>query len=485
MKPAAIALFERIPDRLFSPLGSENRRGYWSLLCALHRYRFGPDAPMPPSHGFLLRDINKDIEDHIKYDSAWESEDGETPDTPLNIRAIGIFNRLQDAGWFKTERWGMERTVVMRPAVSQFLTMLIGFAETGPVFVSGKIRSIDANLTVVAKGEGGGDVLREAADQARHLLEHIRNTGTNVRDLMGSLDPDSSTAQYVRTFFRDYIEQVFIGDYRELRTREHPLSRRPQILRTVEHISTNEAERARLIDWYEQRPAGGNRQKAEALFERDLQRLRELHRIDEYLDRLDDEIRRANKRALAFLDYRLRSLRPLDDLIHLSIQRLVTSNAAEPPPIFGADVLMSGDRLAEPRRVVERPAPSALRQQTISDYEKARARLMLRAREARSMTAPKLAAYVSQALADKDTVNGNALPLTTNGQLRAFQVLQSVAMAMDSGSVRLASDARRLAHGFDVRNEGNEERDHPYLSGRPFAIVRRRRQPDNLKSDKE
>ena len=151
------------------------------------------------------------------------------------------------------------------------------------------------------------------------------------------------------------------------------MSRRPQILRTVEHISTNEAERARLIDWYDQRPAGGNRQKAEALFERDLQRLMELHRIDEYLDRLDDEIRRANKRALAFLDYRLRSLRPLDDLIHLSIQRLVTSNAAEPPPIFGADVLMSGDRLAESRRVVERPAPSALRQQTISDYETARA----------------------------------------------------------------------------------------------------------------
>ena len=485
MKPASIALFERIPDRLFSPLGSENRRGYWSLLCALHRYRFGPDAPMPPSHGFLLRDINKDIEDHIKYDSAWESEDGETPDTPLNIRAIGIFKRLQDAGWFKTERWGMERTVVMRPAVSQFLTMLIGFAETGPVFVSGKIRSIDANLNLVAKGEGGGDVLREAADQARHLLEHIRNTGTNVRDLMGSLDPDSSTAHYVRTFFRDYIEQVFIGDYRELRTREHPLSRRPQILRTVEHISSNDAERNRLIGWYEQRPAGGNRQKAESLFERDLQRLTELHRIDEYLDRLDDEIRRANKRALAFLDYRLRSLRPLDDLIHLSIKRLLTSNGTELPPIFGPDVLMSGDRLAEPRRVVERPAAPPLRQQTISDYERARARVMMRARDARSMTAPKLSAYVSQALAGEDTVLGDMLPLNSIEQLRAYQELQSIAMAMGSGSIRLASDARRLVHGFDVRTQDNNEGDHPLISGKPFAIVRRRRQPDNRKSGKE
>lgn len=145
---------------------------------------------------------------------------------------------------------------------------------------------------------------------------------------------------------------------------------------------------------------------------------------------------------------------------------------------------MSGDRLAEPRKIIERPAPSALRQRTISDYEKARARVMLRARDARSMTAPKLAAYVSQTLADEDIVNGNSLPLNTNEQLRAFQVLQSVAMAMDSGSVRLASDARRLAHGFDVRAEGSRA-EHPYLSGRPFSIVRRRRQSDNLKGDQK
>ena len=68
-----------------------------------------------------------------------------------------------------------------------------------------------------------------------------------------------------------------------------------------------------------------------------------------------------------------------------------------------------------------------------------------------SITAPKLAAYVSQTLADEDTVNGNALPLPPMNSFAPSKVLQSVAMAMDSGSVRLASDARRLAHGFDVR----------------------------------
>lgn len=479
LSSAATALFERLPELLFRPLASANRRGYWSLLCALHRQRFGPDAPMPPSHGFFQRDIHRDIEDHLSYDGAWEAEDGESAETPLNIRAIGVFNRLMECGWFRVERYGMERTVSMRPSVGQFLTMLISFAETGPVFVSGKIRSIDANLGLVAKGEGSGDVLAEAAEQARHLLEHIRNTGTNVRDLMASFGADTATAQYVRSFFKDYIEQVFIGDYRELRTREHPLSRRPQILRVVEHLATTEGERARLIAWYEQRRTAGNRQQAEVLFERDLQRLYELERIDEYLERLDDEIRRANKRALAFLDYRLRSMMPLDHMIRRGIERLLAAGDRDAAPLFAPDVLMSGARLAEPRRSVERPPPSPLREQTISDPERARARLMLRAREARSMTVPKLAAFVSRALDGAPSVAGDALPADSIEAIRARQVLQSVAMATSSGSARLVAEARRIARGFDVHPTDAAELEHPLLTGRPFTVALRHKPSDS------
>lgn len=47
-------LFTRLPDRLFAPLASPNRFQYWSLLCVLHAKRFGPEAPLPPSTGFLI-----------------------------------------------------------------------------------------------------------------------------------------------------------------------------------------------------------------------------------------------------------------------------------------------------------------------------------------------------------------------------------------------------------------------------------------------
>ena len=126
--PASMALFQRIPDRLFGPLASQNRHGYWALLCHLHRRRFGPDAPLPPSYGFLQREITQEIEDHLKYAEEWQPETGDQPDTPLNIRAIGVFNRLLDAGWFRLEKYGIEKTVNMAPAVGQLLTQLINFA---------------------------------------------------------------------------------------------------------------------------------------------------------------------------------------------------------------------------------------------------------------------------------------------------------------------------------------------------------------------
>lgn len=467
---AATLLFERLPDQLFRPLASANRHQYWALLCSLHERRFGPDAPLPPSHGFPTREIIQDIEEELLIHDVWEAEEGETPETPIGIRAIGVFNRLRDSGWFRIDRYGMGWNVTMRPAVSQFLSQMVSFAETGPVFVAGKVRSIDLNLHLVESGEGEGDTLAEAAEQARNLLEHVRNTGTNIRDLMNSMGVEISTAQYVHRFFNDYIERVFIGDYRELRTREHPLSKRPQILRRVEEIHTSEAHRARLIAWYESKRCPGDRVKAERLFEKDVQRLFELQRIDDYLDRLDDEIRRANKRALAFLDYRLRSLRPIDHLVDKAIQAVLEhpGNAANAP--FAPGEMLSGARLAEPRKRVERAPPSALRKQMPSETEIARSYLMLRARDARSMTPPKLSEFVRRQIDGQSLVESGQLKLDNVADVRAYQTLLQLSMAMNSNSRQLRIEALTMARGFRVKVDGTQKAEDMPITGVPFQI---------------
>ena len=94
--------------------------------------------------------------------------------------------------------------------------------------------------------------------------------------------------------------------------------------------------------------SSGDAKKAERLFERDIHRLSELQRIDEYLDRLDDEIRRANKRALAFLDYRLRSLMPTDRLVRLAIESLLEKGESLSDPVL-TDVLQQWEQLRSVR----------------------------------------------------------------------------------------------------------------------------------------
>lgn len=482
-------LFERIPDRLFSPLASPNRHEFWSLLCYLYRRRFGPDAPLPPSHGFVQREILQDVEDHIRYAPKWQPEEGDDPDLSLDQRASNYFRRLLQAGWFRTEKYGLAQTISMAPPVSQMLTLLIDFADKDPVFVSGKIRSIDALITQVLNEDGGGDLFREAAEQCRNLLIYIRTTGTNVRDLMASISTQGTTAEYARKFFRDYVVNMFIGDYKELRTQEHPLSKRPQILQAVEELSTRPEHRTRLMDWYTTRLANGDQAKADSAFERDLRRLEELNRVEEYLERLDDEVRSANKRALIVLQYRLQSIRPIDDLLRQAIDGLLARGPDDGlegpqetwPQVFAPDGLLSASRLAQQRKENQRPPPSALRQAVLSEHTRAVGNLVRRAQERRRITPAKLRAYAKSALGQHDKVSSQDLPVGSIEDLRAYQSFNSLATALKSKIASSAMQARRQIPGLDVIYDEEGSSEHPYLVAQSFEIRLRKPSPADKK----
>lgn len=466
-------LFKRLPERLFTPLASTNRFQYWSLLCVLHAKRFGPEAPLPPSVGFLSREITADIAEELQYQDWAPDGDDVTPATPLAIRANMVFNRLREAGWIRVDRVGVREMVTMAPAVAHFMNRLVEFAHTGPEFVSGKIRSIEANLRLLLDESADGASLQEAARQSRALLEHVRIAGTNVRDLMLEIGRVDATGEFVRRFFDDYVERMFIGDYKELRTREHPLARRQEILRLAAHIQQAAALRDRLIPWYLEKQAGRDPVRAEAMFERDIQKVEELRRIDEYLDRLDDEIRRANKLALAYLDYRLRAVRPLDELIGHAIDAILKhgSKAAELAPFAPGDCI-AGERLASPRLESKRPPPSGLRKQVMSPEQEARARLALMARDRRTMSLPKLAEFVRQQLGEVDTLPSAALKVDTIESVRALQVLCTIAAANATPSQLLRANARAMSSGFTtIRMEGEEDQSKG-VSHQPFTIAR-------------
>ena len=94
------------------------------MLCRLHEKRFGPDAPLPPSQGFSVREIAQDIEDELLTQDIWETEEGYSPETPLNIRAIQVFHRFEEAGWFRLEKFGVEMIGATKEAIDKAVEQL-------------------------------------------------------------------------------------------------------------------------------------------------------------------------------------------------------------------------------------------------------------------------------------------------------------------------------------------------------------------------
>lgn len=473
MSAATPPLFVVLPTGLFAPLASANRERYWALLCRLYDEYFGPDAPLPPSIGFQRREITSAIERYLLADDPWENEDGEVPGASLADRANAIHERFRAAGWLRQERVGAREMVSMVPQVAQFLAALVEFAEHGPTFVSAKVRSIELQLRQVMEGKAFGDALDEAADQARRLLVSLSSMSLKVRDLMPELSRAETTAQFARQWFERYVSSFFVGDYADLHKADHPLARRSAILAMAREIESG-APRASVLGWYAEHLTAGDAERAELRLARSLRRLYELERIDEYLSRLDEDIRQANRRALAFLDYRLRAPARLDVLLKRAIHGVLAAPEGALRLPVAPGVLMDDAQLRPPRRkpqpiprsanAIEHPTPEQL----------ARLSLLRRMKRARLVDAEDMARYVARHLSHAGSVDSAQLGIASIEDLRAYQTLLTLSLRSHRiGGLRRDDPLSRVARGFRVEllDEG-ERADNDYLRAPRFVIHR-------------
>lgn len=473
--PSGTSLFSRVPPGLFGPLASPNREHYWQLLCRLFDEFFGPDAPIPPLHGLPRREIVAAIERYLLVDDPWEAEDGSPPDMALNLRAAAIYERFRNAGWLRQDRIGAREMVAMMPLVAQLLSSLIEFSENGPTFVSAKVRSIELLLRQVVEENADGGTLDEAADQARRLLASLAAMSLQVRDLMPELTRAETTAQFARQWFERYVGQFFIGDYADLHKADHPLARRSAILDMAGRLETGPLH-LRLRDGY--RVQCGDDALGDLRFSRALRRLRELERIDDYLARLDEDIRQANRRALAFLDYRLRAPDKLDTLLKRACAGALAADAGALRLPVAPGGLMDDSRLRAPMR---RPAPierSANAVQPPTPEQLARLSLLRRMKRARLVTPEDMAGFVGRHLDGTERIESDALTIAGIGDLRAYQVLLTAALrSRRPGGLRRDDPLGRLLRGFAVELiDAGETGDNGYLRAPRFA-VRRTRKP--------
>lgn len=471
-----IGLFDRLPKEIFRPLASENRQRMWDLLVRLHNTFFGPDAAQAATPEFPRRQITLEIERYIQDCQDWISEDGQAFNTPISVRANLALDRLISSGWLREETIGVRKKIVMPPTVQKFLEVLQQFAEEGPKLVGGKVQVIYNNLQAIERDPAGqAAALHETAAEARRLLSSLSSTSVRVREVMERLNAEDSTAGYVTAFFRDYISAIYIRDYHEMRTQNHPLRHRHDILRIARQLRDSQATRQALIDGYIKSAVGRTPAEAEAHFERDITRLLKFEQIQAYLDRLDESITKATRQALSFIHYKLRTHERIEGILDQGIEVLTTrfSPDAEVPTPFAPGPLFSAERLREPNRHAAEHAVTAIRQSAMTPEQRARSELRRAMVRARQVTRKQIQQYAETNIAIGSTVTASDLPITCVSDLVIFMALSRASFLVDHLPPREQRDAPllRAAHGLRFKVLGGRAKNR-YVDVPDFSVTR-------------
>lgn len=470
-------LFDRLPAELFRPLTGVNRRETWALLVRLYERFFGPEALPPQEEGFLLRDVTMEIERFLLECHDWHEEGDGTAQATAPPQASLILRRFTETGWLREERVGVRSFISMHPTITRLLETLHQFAVGGPQLIGGQVQMIYNQLKqVMEQPESQAQGFQSAAQESVRLINTLNATAVRVKDVLADLGYDHATEVFVRRFFSEYISELYIRDYRQLLTDNHPLKHRWEIVSMVHALRDDERKRTALLAGYEALPRGKH-ETALAMLEMDIARFLRFVEIERYLDRLDHSVNEATRRSVTFLSYRLKTSDRLEFVIEQSIAAVCAVEDRGLPlegRLLPPGQLLSEERLRAPVARLPNPPRVALTRRPMTPRERALFLLRRSMTRHRDVTPESLRRYVDRAMEHRHAATSDELAIATVEDACAYLVLSRLALWK-----RAAHGRRLLPHpllrraAIDVEFLGGERTVNDCLDSPRFEIKRR------------
>ncbi len=469
-------IFDRLPPALFSPLTGKNNRRAWALIERLYDTFFAPDRIPTYAEGYLPSEITKDIERFL-LDVNWDNDDDDAALTPLSVQAHQIYRRLVETGWFAEERNGHVDYVNMRPMIARFIETMMQLVNDGPQLLGGSILMVHNQIKSVPqdpRGQASGFIA--AAKSCGQLINSMSSMTMRVRDLMEELSKENATPVFVKRFFTEHISDLYIRDFRLLRTREHPLRLRHEIIETVQKIIHHSESRQALLQGYNEQ-LGSTVNDVEEQLERDVRRFTKLYDVEIYLERMDRTIDSATNRAMALLNYRLKASEHMESVIRNVASAL---NHAERVGVLPERSLLSpmpliGDYMMRmPTQDRQKPIRALMKKREISIEEKARRMLRKLMIAHRNATPEAITRYVEKYIAEGTSVSAVDLPVIGVEDAVSYLVLARLASISthDPGALKRNPLLRKL--GFSAVSAGSNLRaDTTYFNTPDFIISRK------------
>ena len=461
-------LFDRLPDRLFSPLASGNRRTYGALLLDLYPLFFDQiHADVFPSR----ETVRHEIEERLAVMAvAWQEEvevgaEAPAPKTtgtsvPLSgatafpvasggdhetSLAAQVYRRLRDVGWFEEEQDGYRVWVTVPPAVGTLWASLMEIARPDRVFYGGMVLSIFNNVQKAwEEPEAQVLALRQAAREARRFLQHLSTMIQGLKGLHGEISGYNDHRLILSRFFEDFVTRILVQDYKRLKTRNNPFRYRQQILQRVRELEYDLVRQRALVRGYLEQTGEADGDAAQRAIGEDLRQLRDVfERLDGHLERVDRFRARVERRVADTVRYldrtqpgqaaRLAGLLrdlgpPLGEL---------PDEAATPLPLPLIDVLPVGAQsLKAAPRHRHPPTPRPLISRAVDPAVQARQQALRAYLDRRRIDPQRIARYLERQLAGRGHAEGAALTIASVEDFIAFTHVRHLNYLPGAGRLR-------------------------------------------------
>ena len=291
--------------------------------------------------------------------------------------------------------------------------------------------------------------------------------------LMKDLSNEDATPVFVRRFFSEHIGEIYVRDYKSLRTENHPLRLRYEIIAMVNQLCLEDPYRTQLLQGYRDIPGAMPGEEEESL-ETDRRRFMKLLDVEKFLDRMDYVVDDATQRAIAILNYRLKASERIEAIVSGTIDAICAAEAVGldvSGHLLTPDAPVGDSRLRLPTPPPPKPNRIALQRPQMTTEQRARSllrRMMVRNRE---MTPTVMRRYIESSVPAGATVDADEMPIAGVGDAVAFLALSRMAAVLAHEPSQSRRRMLQANLGFQITPSGGRV-DNDYFNTPHFTITR-------------
>lgn len=436
-------LFERVCDRLFSPLASTNRHVYAGLLLDLYPLFFDQiHADVFPSR----ETVRGEIEERLAVMSARWQDEGDTPATEADVTPAAMaYRRLLSAGWLEEEIEGYRVRVTVPPAVGTLWAALMEVARPDRVFYGGMVLSIYNNVQRACEDPQAQVLaLRQAAREARRFLQHLNSMIYGLKGLLGEIGDARDHRLVLSRFFDDFVERILVQDYKRLKTRNNPFRHRLQILQLVRELEYDLKRKQALVAEFMEQTGESDSELAWRAINGDITQLRSVfEQLDGHLARVDTYRAKVERRVADTVRYLDHTQPGMAARIAAALRRLgpaVTeldddAETVLPMPVLDARPV-GAQSLREAPRHRHPPEPRALRSRPTDPAVAARQHALRSYLDRRRIDPRRIAHYLERQLAGRSSLDGAEMRIEGVEDFIAFTHLRHLEYLPGGGGLR-------------------------------------------------